>query len=379
MSVRTTTNMQQGGKLTLTRKAVILDQQEKEEGIVECIVSVFNVEDYGSDVMVKGCFHDSLKVKAPKGVWMHDGTTPVARTLVAKELAPNDPLLPDNLKPYGGLYIKGQFNLDTQRGREAYSDIKFGIIDEFSIGFFPDAATTTVKNKVRYIKKAMLVEWSPVLLGMNPHTAVLAVKGSDTTMKLETKGEYLGKHIEQRATIAACEAVVNAMFWKLYTTIYEDDVTLEDKLAAVTGICTEAGTLIASIVSSLLQSATEEEMQTMGQELKSLFVDPAQVAPLTGVTLKTQVDLVLSANHALTQRMQGIAEWKAAKRSGDKAVVLSDANRALLASQLQSLKSAVDASESLLAETTPEEKAKEAIVVTSAWLKALAARTATVA
>lgn len=376
MNAQTATYTTSDNKLTLTRKAVIVNQ-EPEQGIVECIVSVFGVEDYGSDVMVKGCFSESLKAKPPKGVWMHDGTTPVARTLVAKELAPNDPLLPDNLKPYGGLYIKGQFNLETQRGREAYSDIKFGIIDEFSIGFFPDAATTTVKNKVRYIKKAMLVEWSPVLLGMNPHTTVLAVKGSDT-MKLETKGEYLGEHIEQRATIAACEAVVNAMFWKLYNTIYSEELTLDEKVADVNGVCAEAGTLIASIITSLLQSATEEEMQTAGQELKSLFVDPAEVAPRAGVTLKTQVDLVLSANNQLLQRMASIAAWKAQKRSGNKTVVLSDANRAHIVQQLQSLKGVVEAGEQLLAETTPETKAIEATIVSTAWLKSLAARAAMV-
>lgn len=375
MSALSTTNSTSDGKVTLQRKAVILSQEE-EQGIVECIVSVFGVEDYGSDVMVKGCFRESLQRKYPKGVWMHDGTTPVARTLVAKELAPNDDLLPDELKPYGGLYIRGQFNMETQRGREAYSDIKFGIIDEFSIGFFPDAATTQVKNKVRYIKKAFLVEWSPVLMGMNPHTAVLAVKGG-TMPAIETKGEYLGEHIEHRATVSACEAVINALFWKLYTAIYNDDVTLDEKIAQVNGMCAEAGTLIATIVTSLLQSATEEEMQTAGQELKSLFVDPAKVAPLTGVTLKTQVDLVLSANQSLLQRMSNIADWKAQKRS-DKTAVLSDANRAHIAQQLQSLKGAVEAGERLLATTTPETKAIEATIVSTAWLKALAARTSLV-
>lgn len=346
--------------------------QDAEQGIVECIVSVFGNQDYGGDVMVKGCFKESLARKYPKGVWMHDGATPVARTLAAKELAPNDPLLPDELKSFGGLFIRGQFNLDTQRGREAYSDIKFGIIDEFSIGFYPDSSSTEVKNKVRYIKKAMLVEWSPVLIGMNPLTAVLAVKSNGETM--QTKGAYLGEHIEQRATVAACETVVNALFWRLYVTIYNDELELAAKQEQVVGMCSEAGALIAKIVNDILSSATPEEMETAGRALKQMFVPPAEVAPHTGVTLKTQVDLVHSANNSLIERLRAIGEWKAAARNGDKPLVLSEANRAHLAQQVATLKSAVEAGEALLAETTPEETAIHATVVSAAWLKSLAAR-----
>jgi hypothetical protein len=49
----------------------------------------------------------------PKGVWMHDWKTPVAKTLEAKELLPGDPLLPPVLKDNGGAYVKAQFNLGT--------------------------------------------------------------------------------------------------------------------------------------------------------------------------------------------------------------------------------------------------------------------------
>ena len=55
---------------------------------------------------------------------MHDWNAPVAKTLEARELAPNDPLLPDNIRGLGGLYVKAKFNMNTQRGREAFSDIK---------------------------------------------------------------------------------------------------------------------------------------------------------------------------------------------------------------------------------------------------------------
>lgn len=147
-----------------------------DEGILEAIVSVFNNVDSVGDRVMLGFFDETLKRKMPKGVWMHDWNAPVAKTLEARELAPNDPLLPDHIKGLGGLYVKSKFNLNTQRGREAFSDIKEGIIDEFSIGY------TVTEDRIatdgtRELVKGTLYEWSPVLYGANPQTAMIGAKG----------------------------------------------------------------------------------------------------------------------------------------------------------------------------------------------------------
>lgn len=152
---------------------------DEAQGIIEAIVSVFNNEDDGGDVVRLGFFKASLLRKYPKGVWMHDWATPVAKTLEARELAPGDPLLPEKLQLLGGLYIKGQFNLNTQRGREAFSDIVFGIIDEFSMGY---CATKVIYNEddwTRELIEGEIYEWSPVLVGMNRETVLLSAKGAD--------------------------------------------------------------------------------------------------------------------------------------------------------------------------------------------------------
>ena len=112
------------------------------QGIIEAIVSVFDVVDCYNERIKPGFFKDSLERRRAKGVWMHEWHTPVAKTLEQRELAPGDPILPEHIKHLGGLYIKGQFNLSTQRGKEAFSDIEFGIIDEYSIGF------VTIREKV---------------------------------------------------------------------------------------------------------------------------------------------------------------------------------------------------------------------------------------
>lgn len=134
----------------------------QDNGIIEAYVSIFGNVDSDGDIIVRGAFLESLAKKLPKGVWSHNWDMPVAITLEAHE---------DDK----GLYIKGQFNLETQRGKEAYSDLKFGTIDEFSIGFrvldweYDDAGH-------RIIKKVRLYEWSPVLAGANPDTELIDIK-----------------------------------------------------------------------------------------------------------------------------------------------------------------------------------------------------------
>lgn len=372
------TGQQLNTKNFLDFKATVIGSDDT-LGIIEKIVSVFDVEDYGRDVMERGCFKDSLKRKLPKGVWMHDGAQPIAKTLEARELAPNDPLLPEKIKQFGGLYIKGQYNLETQRGREAYSDIKFGAVDEFSIGFLADKETSRIVKNVRYIKKAMLVEWSPVLMGMNPMTQVLSVK--DGSMKLEIKGEYLGEYVERRAAMSAVECVTNALYYRIYAAVFDysnENKTIDEKMEIVEGASAEAGVLIPQIVRSILEMAEPGEMETAGRELKELFVDPAlllsSVNPRTGVTLKAQAETAHTVVTALIARFKNIAEWKAADRATDRAFVLSEANRQSLQLQVDAMKVATVEAEKLLSETAPIDTSKPDPAAMQMHLKMLAMR-----
>jgi len=148
-----------------------------EDGTIEAIVSVFgNIDSYNERVM-PGAFTKSLETKLPKGVWAHNWEQPIAKTLSAEELLPGDPGLPEAIRENGGLKITAKFNLNTQRGREAYSDIKEGIIDEFSIGYFT-IGDNIAEDGVRDLTEISLHEWSPVLVGANPATAILSVKSA---------------------------------------------------------------------------------------------------------------------------------------------------------------------------------------------------------
>lgn len=188
----------------LERKCFSTDvKAEGDQGIIEAIVSVFNNVDRGDEIVRPGFFAESLKRKLPKGVWHHRWEMPIAKTLEAREAMPGDSILPLRLKDLGGLYIKGQFNLDTQRGRESYSDIKFGIIDEFSIGYKATKRAYDEESDVTELLEGEIFEWSPVLVGTNRDTQLLSVKsdGSLAGLRLEDQSDaalaYLSESTER--------------------------------------------------------------------------------------------------------------------------------------------------------------------------------------
>ena len=156
-----------------------------EQGVVEAVCSVFGGSpDADGDVMVKGAFARTIAAsqargKFPPAVWAHDWQSPVAKTLAAEERD-------------DGLHVTGRFNLETQRGRETFSDIKAGIITEYSFGFRTLEADR--KDGARHIKSVDWLEWSPVLIGANRDTRTVGVKG-------------LG---EDTAILAQAAAIVNA-------------------------------------------------------------------------------------------------------------------------------------------------------------------------
>ena len=56
------------------------------EGTVQAVVSVTNIVDNVKDVIEPGAYEQTLGKRVPKGVWSHDTTIPIAKTLSAIEL-----------------------------------------------------------------------------------------------------------------------------------------------------------------------------------------------------------------------------------------------------------------------------------------------------
>lgn len=170
-----------------------MDVVSADEGIVETIVSVTGIVDNVKDRIMPGAYAKTLAKRKPKGVWGHDWESPISRTLDAKELLPGDPELPKTMpdgEPWpadaGALKVKTQFNLETQRGREAYSDVVFfGADAEWSIGYNVPVGGAKVDQKsgVREIGYLDLYEYSPVLFGAMPLARTTSVKEAQLAYK----------------------------------------------------------------------------------------------------------------------------------------------------------------------------------------------------
>lgn len=108
--------------MKLEHKFAPLEAEVDAKGTIEGYASKFGIKDQGGDIVVKGAFSASLDERSPKMLWQHDPSQPIGKWIEAKE---------DST----GLIVRGQINMDVQKGREAHSLIKDGAIDGMSIGY----------------------------------------------------------------------------------------------------------------------------------------------------------------------------------------------------------------------------------------------------
>lgn len=182
-------------------KSLPVEYKADGEGTVEAFVSVFgNVDSYGDRVML-GAFADSISQKLPKLVWQHELKRPVGKTIAAEEIPAGDARLPERLKDYGALYVKGLFNLNTTDGKDAYEHIKFGSVDEYSFGY-EEVETTPLADGTKELNKVNIIEWSPVTVGANPMTMTSNVKAMTLEEKLDVAATLIAQS-EQHAVAYA--------------------------------------------------------------------------------------------------------------------------------------------------------------------------------
>lgn len=162
-----------------------------EEGVVTALVSVTGVKDNVSDIIEPGAYATTLKARTPKGVWNHTWTEPVSKTLAIEELAPGAKGLPTQLpdgsswpQGAGALQVKMQFNLKTQRGKDAYEDVLFfGDEQEWSIGYKVPEGKSATRDGIRHIYEVDLFEFSPVLFGAMPSARTKTVREAQMAYK----------------------------------------------------------------------------------------------------------------------------------------------------------------------------------------------------
>lgn len=97
------------------------------QGIVECFVAAVGNKDSVGDIIIPGAFNDSLKRRTPRVVWGHDWNHPIGKVLEIYEVPSTDRRLPEKMRKagVGGVYARVQFNLKSERGREAFNSVVF--------------------------------------------------------------------------------------------------------------------------------------------------------------------------------------------------------------------------------------------------------------
>ena len=155
---------------------------DEAQGIVECFVAGIGNKDSVGDVCAPGAFGKSLTRRKPRVVWGHNWNDPIGKVLDMYEVPPSDPRLPAKMRSagIGGLYARVQFNLMSEKGREAFANVAFfGEEQEWSIGYKTINAKFDPQMQANILYEVELYEVSPVLHGANQLTGTISVKSEE--------------------------------------------------------------------------------------------------------------------------------------------------------------------------------------------------------
>jgi HK97 family phage prohead protease len=168
------------------------------EGKVEAVFSVFNEIDSDGDVVRPNSIKSGYGDKGVAMVWGHDWKDVIGRGEIVQ----------DNNKAV----FKGQFIMDTERGRDAYNVVKaMGDLQQWSFGYevvdsekgMFQSKDGELEQEVRFLNDVKVWEVSPVLVGANQNTYTIGVKefskddlsNNDTDIDIDNTEN--GKDIEQ--------------------------------------------------------------------------------------------------------------------------------------------------------------------------------------
>ena len=138
------------------------------DGSVEGYASLFGEIDASRDMVMRGAFADTLKLRSLRRIPMlfqHDPAEPVGIWLELREDA-------------HGLYARGRLIPDVARGRELISLIRQGAIDGLSIGFRTVKGRIDPKTRIRKLEALDLWEISIVTFPLLAGARVRAVKAA---------------------------------------------------------------------------------------------------------------------------------------------------------------------------------------------------------
>ncbi len=187
------------------------------DGIIEGYGSKWDFVDSYGEAVKKGAFTESLQGWNGQPIpmlWQHRAAETVG---VWKEYAE------DNI----GLKVRGQLNLETQRGREGHSDIKIGAVKGLSIGYYEvvvDSWEEARKNGVRNLHKLDLREISAATFPALREASIDAVKAHIARGEALSIREFEG-FLREKMKLSRSDAEFVAEFgYKAYSTRSQRDV-----------------------------------------------------------------------------------------------------------------------------------------------------------
>lgn len=121
----------------MEKKAIKFDTKSlTEDGVFEGYASVFGNVDLAKEIVVHGAFKRTIDLRGQERpiLWYHNPSEPIGVSLSMQE---------DSY----GLRVRGQLDLDTQSGRDAFSRVSKRVVKGLSIGY--RVVRDTVEGNVR--------------------------------------------------------------------------------------------------------------------------------------------------------------------------------------------------------------------------------------
>ncbi|MCK9569534.1 HK97 family phage prohead protease [Candidatus Pacearchaeota archaeon] len=152
-----------------------IELKKDKPGTFTARIATLNVIDKDGDVTLQGAFPEGKQILISSyqhGSWQ--GELPVGKGVIHER--------------GNEVVVEGEFNLNTDTGKEHYETIKFAPeLQEWSYGFEVKEAETNTEwegNAVyRILKRLDVFEASPVLRGAGMGTGILAIKNEGMTFK----------------------------------------------------------------------------------------------------------------------------------------------------------------------------------------------------
>jgi len=161
-------------KISSGSRTKVLDEKA---GIVEAYVNTMEVIDSDRDIISKDAFNNSFGSLPIPVLASHDQSEVVGKVLSARTVLDNE-----NTQVHR-LHATMQMNMETQAGREAFSNVSGDYVREWSVGFNmkPEGAKMDTVDgvSVRVITDLDWVEASTVIRGASPQTQTISAKSQD--------------------------------------------------------------------------------------------------------------------------------------------------------------------------------------------------------